>query len=78
MNEMIMRLIEEETLPEEMFLEDIMEETIDTVEEIITGIAESDDFIIDTIASGGIKCENAIDFSDDVIYAALDDDDDLE
>lgn len=75
MNEIMMQLIEEETNPEEMFLEDIVEEATDAE---YSAIAQDDDFedeLIERIDAGmRLGYKDAVDLSDaDVNNAVFDD-----
>lgn len=71
MNEQIMQLIQEEGMPDEMFLENMVEETVEFEDEIISGVAESDEAYIEFIAADG-----RMQYDDDVNFAAFDDLDD--
>lgn len=75
MNEILMQLIEEETNPDEMFLEDIVEEAVEAEEETIFGAAEIDDEVIEFINSGmRLGYNDPIDFTDAEVNSAVFDD----
>lgn len=75
MNEIMMEIIEEETSPDEIFLEDMAEEELDLEDDTIFGTAEVDDDIIEYIEDGmKLGYEDPIDFTDaDVDSAVFDD-----
>ena len=73
-NECILELIEEMVKPDEIALCNKVEDAIDAEDDVMFGIAEIDDDLIDFINRGtGLGYEDPIDFSDDV-EDALDDD----
>lgn len=75
MNELMMQLIEEEVNPEEIFLEDIVEEAVEAEEETIFGSAEIDDDVIEFINSGmKLGYNDPIDFTDAEVDTAVFDD----
>lgn len=74
-NEMIMQLVEEETNPEELFLEDIVEEALDLEDDVIFGDIDIEDELIERINAGiRIGCDDAIDFTDAEINDTIFDD----
>lgn len=75
MNEVMMQLIEEETNPEEMFLEDIVEEAVIAEQDAIAQVDEFEDELIERIEAGlRMGYKDAVDLSDaDVNTAVFDD-----
>ena len=75
MNEIMMQLIEEETNPEEMFLEDIVEEAVIAEQDAIAQVDEFEDELIERIEAGlRMGYKDAVDLSDaDVNTAVFDD-----
>lgn len=66
MNEYMMELIEEMVNPEEIALNDTVEDAIDDEDDVLFGTAEDDDDVIEFIDNGGLGYENPVDFSMDV------------
>lgn len=74
-NEIIMQLVEEETNPDELFLEDIAEEALELEDDTISGLVDIEDELIERINAGlRIGCDDAIDFTDAEINDAVFDD----
>lgn len=76
MNEIMLELAEELVDPTEAVLDDQMEDTIETEEDIMIGIGDDDDDVIDFISSGK-RFENSdpIDYTDDDVEETIEDDD---
>lgn len=76
MNEIMLELAEELVDPAEAVLDDQMEDTIETEEDIMIGIGDDDDDVIDFISSGK-RFENSdpIDYTDDDVEETIEDDD---
>lgn len=75
MNELIMQLIEEETLPEEMFLENIVEEAVDAEQSAISQEDDFEDELIERINAGmRMGYRDAVDFTDAEVNSAVFDD----
>lgn len=81
LNEVIYELAEELVDPAEAVLDDQVEETLDTEEDITCGVADYDDSIIEFIANGNrLTNEDPLDFTDDdisdIVFDEVEDDDD--
>lgn len=76
MNEIMLELAEELVDPAEAVLDDQVEDTIETEEDIMIGIGDDDDDVIDFISSGK-RFENSdpVDYTDDDVEETLEDDD---
>lgn len=76
MNEIMLELAEELVDPAEVVLDDQVEDTIETEEDIMIGIGDDDDDVIDFISSGK-RFENSdpVDYTDDDVEETLEDDD---
>lgn len=76
MNEIMLELAEELVDPAEAVLDDQVEDTIETEEDIMIGIGDDDDAVIDFISSGK-RFENSdpVDYTDDDVEETLEDDD---
>lgn len=76
MNEIMLELAEELVDPAEAVLDDQVEDTIETEEDIMIGIGDDDDDVIDFISSGK-RFENSdpADYTDDDVEETLEDDD---
>lgn len=77
-SEIVLELAEEMVDPSEAVLDDQIEETLDTEEDIMIGVGEDDDEVINFIASGKrITNADPVDFTDnevdDVIFDDLED-----
>lgn len=77
-SEIVLELAEEMVDPSEAILDDQIEETLDTEEDIMIGVGEDDDEVINFIASGKrITNADPVDFTDnevdDVIFDDLED-----
>ena len=66
-NQIMLELVEEMVKPEEIALDNKVEDAIEAEDDVTFGTAESDDDIIEFIANGGkLGYEDPIDFSDEV------------
>lgn len=76
MNEIMLELAEELVDPAEAVLDDQVEDTIETEEDIMIGIGDDDDDVIDFISSGK-RFENSdpVDYTDDDVEETVEDDD---
>ena len=76
MNEIMLELAEELVDPAEAVLDDQVEDTIETEEDIMIGIGDDDDDVIDFISTGK-RFENSdpVDYTDDDVEETLEDDD---
>ena len=74
-NEIMLELAEELVDPTEVVLDDQLEDLMDTVDDIMLGLADEDDAIVDFIANGNrIGDADPIDFTDDDVDDAVYDD----
>lgn len=76
MNEIMLELSEELIDPVEAILDDQMEETLENEEDILLGVGDDDDDVIDFINSGKrMKNSDPNDYTDDDVEETLQDDD---
>lgn len=74
-NEMILQLVEEMVNPDEIALDEQVEDIIELEDDTLLGAAEVDDELIEFIANGGrLGYDDPIDFTDNDVDEALDDD----
>lgn len=75
LSEIMLELSEELVDPEEAYLDDQLEETLDNEEDVMLGIGEDDDDVIEYIDKGNrMEHSDPIDFTDDDVDDSLDDD----
>lgn len=76
-NDIILELCDELVDPTEAVLDDQIEETMEDEEDIMIGIGDDDDRLIEFIADGK-RLENSdpVDFTDDEVEDSVEDDDD--
>lgn len=76
-NDIILELCDELVDPTEAVLDDQIEETMEDEEDIMIGVGDDDDRLIEFIADGK-RLENSdpVDFTDDDVEDSVEDDDD--
>ena len=76
-NELILELVDELVDPAEAVLDDQVKDTLEDEEDIMLGIGDDDDSVIDFIASGKrLANSDPVDFTDDDVEDYVEDDDD--
>ena len=74
-NTFMLELAEELVDPSEAVLDDQVEEVIDTEEEVMLGVSDDDDRVIEFIAKGErLTNEDPVDFTDDEVSDTIFDD----
>ena len=74
-NTFMLELAEELVDPSEAVLDDQVEEVIDTEEEVMLGVSDDDDRVIEFIAKGErLTNEDPVDFTDDDVNDTIFDD----
>lgn len=75
-SDIILELMDELVDPSEAILDDQIEETLEDEEDIILGIGDNDDRVIEFIASGSrLTNSDPVDFTDDDVEETVEDDD---
>lgn len=74
-NRIMLELAEEMVNPDEAVLDDQIEDTIDTENDVLLGISDNDDAVIEFIAKGNrIANSDPVDFTDDDVDYIVQDD----